>query len=239
LDASATATVDGTASPTTTVGLREVIRDAHLVLETGQPIRVRDQLEQLATREGGYVSDMHTEGLGSDATTITLTLRVPEPRLQDVITRARRTATATGEAMDSQDVTDQRLDLQARTNAQQKLESRLLALAEHQGSLDSILRVEQELTRVRTGIEALQVQERQLAGRSTFASLTVSIEPPFMAAVWPHARARFAAAWHDAIDTSVTCLVAAVHMASLVPPALALLALYLLTRRTLRRLLAA
>ena len=219
----------------TRASTREVIRDAQLTLETKTPTTVRDQLEQVAVRAGGYLSEMHTEGLVTGASIITMTLRVPEPRLQDVIARTRRVANVTNEAMGSEDVTDQRLDLGARAIAQQKLEARLLALAEHQGSLDEILRMEQELARVRTGIEALQAQERQLAGRSSLASLTVSIQRPFMTAMWPNARARFTEAWHDALELSVTCVVAGLRIASLLPPALALLALYLMTRRAFRR----
>jgi hypothetical protein len=77
---------------------------------------------------------------------------------------------------DSQDVTAQFTDLQARISNKQVEESRLVVLLQRPNArLTDILQVERELSRVRGEIEQMQGQLRLLANQSALATVTVTL----------------------------------------------------------------
>jgi hypothetical protein len=80
-----------------------------------------------------------------------------------------------------EDVTAELIDVQARTKAKQVLEQRLLAIAATAGKVEDMLKVETELSRVRSEIEQLEGRSKYLQDRAKLSLIHVT-------AVSPHQR---------------------------------------------------
>jgi hypothetical protein len=78
---------------------------------------------------------------------------------------------------DSQDVTDEFYDLDARIRNKKKEESRLLdLLAKAAGRLDEVLNLEHELTRVRGETEQLEGRQRVLGSLSAMGTVVLEVK---------------------------------------------------------------
>jgi len=82
-----------------------------------------------------------------------------------------------------EDVTAERVDVEARLAAKRALEQRLIALTEHTGSVAELIQVENELGRVRGDIESMEANERSLEGRIAFATIRLDVDAPEQQAV--------------------------------------------------------
>jgi hypothetical protein len=74
-----------------------------------------------------------------------------------------------------QDVTGEVIDVEARLRAARTAEQRYLSLVERAERVQDVLRVEEELRRIRAEIERLESQQRFLQERVSFAVVTVAL----------------------------------------------------------------
>jgi len=79
--------------------------------------------------------------------------------------------------VDTKDVTDQFVDLQARLAAKQSEEQRYLALLNRASTIDEILKVDAALTNVRTQVEQLTAQINSIKSRTEFSTIVLSVTP--------------------------------------------------------------
>lgn len=125
---------------------------------------------------GEFVETSSISGEGEN-TRAELTLRVTADRLSSVLNELRGYGTVTSEQAGGQDITDQVVDIEARLRNEQRIEQELLALltSKRDASLDDILRVQQELARVRGQIERMQAQRDSLGRLASLATVLVII----------------------------------------------------------------
>jgi hypothetical protein len=162
---------------------RKVIRTARLELQAGDTRAVYAAIGDLVDSAGGFVAkaDVHPVTGESAQPDITMTVRVPTDRLGEVLEGIKGTADrVVSESQDSQDVSEQFVDLEARITNLRALEVELRALLEEvRGQADSdpekLLRVFQELASVRGQIEQLQGQLDRLGGLTDLATVDVAI----------------------------------------------------------------
>ena len=84
-------------------------------------------------------------------------MRVPPGRFVELLVTAQRLGEVRRVISDSQDVSEEYYDVEARIRNKQQEETRLLAhLQDSTGKLDEILAVERELARVRGEVEQVQ-----------------------------------------------------------------------------------
>jgi hypothetical protein len=129
----------------------------------------------LIAAQKAYVADSDRTGLAGSTRRGSWKVRVPVDGY-DVFVKS---VVALGELVtlkaDSQDVSEEYFDLDARQKAKKVEEERLLKhLTESTGKLDEILAVERELSRVRSEIERMQGRLRALANLTTLATVTIT-----------------------------------------------------------------
>jgi hypothetical protein len=120
---------------------------------------------------GGYISglDKRVDDLGRPS--VNLTLRVPADKLDGALDTIRTLGRIIHEQVTTEDVTEEYVDLDARLRNLKKAEERLL---DHLGKailIDSTLKVEQELTRVREQIERFEGRFRFLGHRVRYSTI--------------------------------------------------------------------
>jgi hypothetical protein len=172
---------------------RKVVRNADLVLtakDTGEAVR---RLTRLAPSYHGYVAGVSSAKDG-DLMSYVLTLKVPAEAFERALEEVKAAALRVdSESVSTEDVTDQYVDLDARSRALRGTERELLSLLSESRSRGSkvgdIMEVFGELTSIRTQIEQIQGQMRQMEQITAFSTLRVSVRPdalsrPVVTASW-------------------------------------------------------
>lgn len=117
----------------------------------------------------------------------TLTLRVPEASLDDLVQRIRDDAALALARfqLSSNDVTSQLVDLDARLSAKRLEEARYQALLAKADKMADIVQLSQILGSVQTDLERLTAQRAQLANQVAYSTLVVIITAPPTTTVEP------------------------------------------------------
>lgn len=168
------ADAEGDTSKAATAG-RKIIHNARVDLVTEDLGALETSLSRLVSERKGYVADSERSGSAGSTRHGTWKVRVPV----DAYGAFLKAAAALGELVslraDSQDVSEEFYDLDARQAAKKVEEARLLKhLADSTGKLEEILAVERELSRVRTEIERMQGRLRAIANLTTLATVTIA-----------------------------------------------------------------
>jgi acetolactate synthase small subunit len=143
------------------------------------------QIESLAKETGGFVSDSNSwkeEG----QLRARITIRVPADKLDQALAQIRDLAAdVQSEVRDSEDVTEEFTDLEARLRNLRKTEEELLELLETRqeetGDTEAILEVHRYLTDIRGQIEQIQGRMNYLSNLSAMATIHVSLTPDVLA----------------------------------------------------------
>ncbi len=162
---------------------RMIARRAELVLESSNVPGTAQALQLLASSLGGYTAEatITTESGSQVQGQATLVLLVPANRLEELL-RAVRTLDGVTRVQQTslweQDVTEEVIDYAARRRSLEETEVRLRELLARAATIDEVLRVEQELARVRTELERIAAYQQELERRVAFARVGVLIVPP-------------------------------------------------------------
>ncbi len=159
---------------------RMVIRRANLQLRGDAPQAVIARATALTEQYGGYVAASNTHAVGDDIQQIDATLRVPSERFEAVLSSLRSEGELLHESLSGEDVTEQFTDISAHLRSKRALEERMLAILAKVDNVEDALRVETQLTGVRTEIERLEGRKRVIENRVSLATIELSVSSPVM-----------------------------------------------------------
>jgi len=156
---------------------RQIIYTATMTVEAKDVESAMEAAEGLIDEYGGWLSskDSHADADGN--ITGSITLRVPAARFEAAMAALRALGDVRSERVDSQDVTSQFVDLQARLKNLKREEEVVARLYERQGKIADVLQVERELARVRGEIEQIEAQLRSLGEQVAYSTISVSLVP--------------------------------------------------------------
>jgi hypothetical protein len=149
---------------------RQVVRTANLSLRVDVFTQASGRVRDLAGSVGGHVEQ---ESLTTDSGS--LTLRVPAEKLDTVLERLAEVGSIEHRGIQTQDVTEQFVDVDARIAAQRASVARVRALLDRAGDITEIVRVEQELTRRQADLDSLVRRRDTLAGQTALSTVNVSL----------------------------------------------------------------
>ncbi|MCX7700264.1 MAG: DUF4349 domain-containing protein [Gemmataceae bacterium] len=224
---------------------------ARKIIYTGQVEIVVKDIDQAANRVReiteqfqGYIAGFQIDATMGDRRTAVFTLRLPVAHFQKAIDTLAELGHVTVSRTDSQDVTDQFYDLEARIQTKQDEEKALRELlGKSTDKLENLLMIRKELARVREEIESAQGRLNKLAKLSELTTITVKLHErkDYVPPTAPTFGSRVSDTFSRSTESLVTFLInLALLIVALVPWSPLLLAglgvLYLAFRR-LRRLL--
>lgn len=151
---------------------RAVVRSARLELTVGDVAAVSGRLRALVAGVGGFVA-----GEQSLDRSATFTLRIPAPRLDEVIGQLAGAGRVTVRSEQADDVTEQVTDLDGRLATQRAGVTRIRALLDKANSVGDVVMLESELTQREADLESLQRRLAAVSGRVAMSTLTVSLTP--------------------------------------------------------------
>jgi hypothetical protein len=160
--------------------------DQRSIIYTGSiTVRVEDvniaaaRASGLATAAGGFVGgDKRSGAPGSGPADATLELRVPAPKFAAVVDQLAGLGVEEQRGINTEDVTEQTVDLDARIATQQaRVDSgrRLLAQAK---SLNDLVMLEREVATREADLASLQGKKRRLADLTALSTITVVLVDP-------------------------------------------------------------
>ncbi|MCX2726421.1 DUF4349 domain-containing protein [Thermomicrobium sp. 4228-Ro] len=183
---------------------RAVIAEATVRLIVSDITETAAQIERLAREAGGFVLTLEL-ALERSLPFGQAVLAVPAERVTAVIERIRSlpvVRTVIGSSYRERDVTGEVLDLEARLSAARRSEERYLALLERAEHVHDVLRIEEELRRIRSEIERLEGQQRWLADRRRMARVTIAFQGA-ETSVWRRVVAAFGEGWQAGLQELV------------------------------------
>jgi len=159
---------------------RLIIRTGQAGIEVDSLEPALDLLRMTATRIGGFVGNANIQTGRNQVRQATVEIKVPAGRFDDLTDGLRPLGRVEFLNVGAEDVSEEFVDLTARTANARRMEERLLELlATRTGKLQDVLSVERELARVREEIERMEGRLRYLKARSQLSTLSVAMhEPP-------------------------------------------------------------
>ena len=213
------------ASPDTkaSAATRKIVRQAELELEVAAPGTTQTAIERLAEQHGGYVvsAARDTDTGSAIDVRVTLVVRVPQAELTTAIAELKRMGRGTGsERITSDDVTDEYVDLVARTTSQKQLEAQYLEILKRAVTVKDAMEVQKELADVRTEIERMQGRQQLLDKESAFSTLTVHLTTavPQIAVAASDFGGTARRAWADSIGFSADLVSGGIRLLGLLIP---------------------
>ena len=154
---------------------RKIIYNAQVQLVTEDLNALEGALNRLVSAGKAYVADSDRSGAAGTTRHGNWKIRVPVDGYDAFLKGAVALGELVSVKADSQDVSEEFFDLEARETAKKVEEARLLKhLTDSTGKLEEILAVERELTRVRSEIERMQGRLRALANLTSLATVTIT-----------------------------------------------------------------
>jgi uncharacterized protein DUF4349 len=166
--------------PASDPGSRLIIRTGQAGIEVDSLEPALDLLRLTATRIGGFVGNANVQTGRNQVRQATIEIKVPAGRFDDLTDGLRPLGRIEFLNVGAEDVSEEFVDLTARTANARRMEERLLELlATRTGKLQDVLSVERELARVREEIERMEGRMRYLKTRAQLSTLSVAMhEPP-------------------------------------------------------------
>lgn len=158
-------------------GERLRVQRGSLALEVEDVPKAATAVEGVAREVGAFVESQSSH---KDASA-RLVLRVPADRLQETLARLSEIGEETHRSIEARDVTDEVGDLEARHENLVALRDRLRTLLARAKSVEDVLSVERELTRLQTELDALDGRLTRLRNDVARARLEVQLskqKPP-------------------------------------------------------------
>ncbi len=160
---------------------RRIIYTARMVISVEDPEATAEAIAALVKSMNGYVADASLYRY-NDKMAGTVTVRVPQERFDEARQRIRELAVRVDrEEINTNDVTSEYVDLQARLKNLEATEEELRALLtevrKRAQRASDVLEVYRELTRVREQIEQIKGRLQMLDKLTTYATITVELRP--------------------------------------------------------------
>jgi hypothetical protein len=156
-----------------------IIYTGSLYLEVADIDSAVSQAAQLITAMGGHIAASSASDTDDGGKSATVTYRIPAERWAEALAALKGLASKVlNEDTSSEDVTAQVVDLDARLANLRVTETALQAIMDRATTITDVLKVQAELTEVRSDIESLTAQRDLLASRAALATLDVAYNAP-------------------------------------------------------------
>lgn len=160
-----------------TLGGAQIIRTASLVVEIREFEAATREVEDIVAAAGGYI-EQSSLNLSAKTRSGYFRVRVPEGKFSETIRKLEELGKPLRRDLGTEDVTAPIMDLEARLSTLRGQELRLIQLQGQAKTLDEVLRVENELSRVRYQIEAYEAQLRYYRSRVSLATISLNLSEP-------------------------------------------------------------
>jgi hypothetical protein len=153
---------------------RDVVKTASMTIKVSNPSEAADKAAVIAEDADGRVDSRSEDaGSGSGPARTSVVLRVPTAKLDGAIRDLKDLGTVQSAETTSEDVTAQRVDLDARIKALQTSVDRLLAIMADSRDPEALIRAEDALSERQAELDSLRAQRDQLGDRIEYSTVDI------------------------------------------------------------------
>ena len=157
-------------------GDRKLIKTVTINAETEHYDDLIPALDETIIALGGYVESRETGSYTRDRRWSRMTVRIPAEQLAGFVDHVGENANVLSTSEQTQDVTLQYADTEAKITALKTEQNRLLELLAEAQNLGEILEIEARLSDVTYELERYESHKRSYDNRITYATVTLSIQ---------------------------------------------------------------
>ena len=157
-------------------GDRKLIKTVTINAETEHYDDLIPALDEKIIALGGYVESRETGSYTRDRRWSRMTVRIPAEQLAGFVAHVGENANVLSTSEQTQDVTLQYADTEAKITALKTEQNRLLELLSEAQNLSEILEIEARLSDVTYELERYESQKRSYDNRIVYATVTLSIQ---------------------------------------------------------------
>lgn len=155
---------------------RKLIKTVQIEAETEEYDALVAALEEKLTALGGYTESRQTGTFGKTRRWSNMTLRIPVENLPAFVAHVTEEANVLSTSEETQDVTLQYSDTEAKLAALKTEQARLMELLAAANNLSEILEIEARLSDVTYELERYESQKRGYDNRINYATVHLSLE---------------------------------------------------------------
>lgn len=160
----------------TVLSNRKLIKTVQIEAETEEYDALVAALEEKLTALGGYTESRQTGTFGKTRRWSNMTLRIPAQNLASFVAHVTEAANVLSTSEETQDVTLQYSDTEAKLAALKTEQARLMELLAAANNLSEILEIEARLSDVTYELERYESQKRGYDNRINYATVHLSLE---------------------------------------------------------------
>jgi predicted anti-sigma-YlaC factor YlaD len=180
---------------------RMIAYQVTMTVEVKEFDQAKNRLREIMDAEGGYTAQANFVETPNQPRRANLVLRVPAARLATILNQIRELGRVKEEHLNSEEVTEQVVDLEARLHNARATEQRLIEVLNNRtGKVRDILEVEQEIARTREQIERMEAQRQNLMKRVEMATVNLTLAEEFKAQLEPTPVGTGTQLWNALVD---------------------------------------
>jgi hypothetical protein len=154
---------------------RRIVKTGYMSLVVDDVEKSLDEISTIASGLGGYVVSSN-KNEGDETVKGNIAIRVPADKYDEAISQLRDIAVQVpNESTDTQDVTEEYMDLSARLKTLEATEVQYLELLKKAETVEDMLKVQQALTNVRQDIEVTKGRIQYLERTSDMSLINISL----------------------------------------------------------------
>jgi Domain of unknown function (DUF4349) len=160
---------------------RIVIKNASITISVADPSKSMTTISKMAEEMGGFVvsANMYKETLssGAEVPRASITIRVPADQLNTALDqiRAQSKQEPISESANSQDVTNEYIDLQSRQKNLEAAEADLTKIMDQAYKTEDVLSVYNQLVSIREQIEVIKGQIKYYSESAHFSAISIEL----------------------------------------------------------------
>lgn len=161
----------------------KIIRDAYIQIQTENYDADVEQLRALVEEFGGFITSSEEDGsaaynerYGSSNRYVNMSVRVPSGSLDDFLELAKQVGIVTNSGITESDVTASYVDTDRRLQAYQKQYDRVLAMMDQAETVEELITIESELSRLELEIEECQGQLNYWDSRVGYSTVNIFVD---------------------------------------------------------------
>ena len=159
-----------------TTAVRQIVQSGTLDLVVNKAEETATQIQTIAREAGGFVENLQIYEVADGRKSGSISIRVPADKFRVTLDNLKRLAINTeNEAVNSLDVTEQYVDIEARLKNMRAEETQYLSIMERAVKIEDVLNVTQRLSDVRGRIEQLEAQLKLLKEQVAMSSIAVNL----------------------------------------------------------------
>ncbi|WP_051412199.1 DUF4349 domain-containing protein [Halonatronum saccharophilum] len=157
---------------------KKLIKRANIQLEVKDLDNASEELSALLDNYNGHISSSREWEDHNQRKHYHYTLRIPQDNFDTTLAELRDLGKVKSKEISGEDITREYVDIQARLRNFKHQEERYLELLDEAEKVEDILKVENELNRIRRSIEQLEGQIRFYDNRVDMSKINLNISPP-------------------------------------------------------------